>query len=111
MLGPTRNIGRSHAAISAHLRSPEAQERMFSGSLVAIVTPMDAAGALDFEAWDRLLDLHLRAGTSGIVVGGTTGESTALAEHELIELLRRARTHLRGRASLIAGLGGSHTAS
>jgi 4-hydroxy-tetrahydrodipicolinate synthase len=84
---------------------------MFSGSLVAIVTPMDAAGALDFEAWDRLLDLHLRAGTSGIIVGGTTGESTALDEPELLELLRRARAHLRGRASLIAGLGGSHTAS
>jgi 4-hydroxy-tetrahydrodipicolinate synthase len=83
---------------------------MFSGSLVAIVSPMDASGALDFEAWDRLLDLHVRAGTSGIIVGGTTGESTALAEHELLELLRRARTRLRGRASLIAGLGGSHTA-
>jgi len=63
------------------------------------------------EAWDRLLDLHLRAGTSGIIVGGTTGESTALDEPELLELLRRARAHLRGRASLIAGLGGSHTAS
>ncbi|MGA3156240.1 MAG: 4-hydroxy-tetrahydrodipicolinate synthase [Steroidobacteraceae bacterium] len=84
---------------------------MFSGSLVAIVTPMDASGALDFDAWDRLLDLHVRAGTSGIIVGGTTGESTALAERELLELLRRARTRLRGRASLIAGLGGSHTAS
>jgi 4-hydroxy-tetrahydrodipicolinate synthase len=84
---------------------------MFSGSLVAIVSPMDASGALDFEAWDRLLDLHVRAGTAGIVVGGTTGESTALAEQELLELLRRARTRLRGRVSLIAGLGGSHTAS
>lgn len=84
---------------------------MFSGSLVAIVTPMDASGALDFEAWDRLLDLHLNAGTNGIVVGGTTGESTALAEQELIDLLRCARTRLRGRASLIAGVGGSHTAS
>jgi 4-hydroxy-tetrahydrodipicolinate synthase len=84
---------------------------MFSGSMVAIVTPMDAAGAIDFDAWDRLLDLHVRAGTSGIIVGGTTGESTALADGELLELLRRARTRLRARASLIAGLGGSHTAT
>jgi 4-hydroxy-tetrahydrodipicolinate synthase len=72
---------------------------------------MDSSGALDFEAWDRLLDLHVRAGTNGIVVGGTTGESTALAEGEIIELLRRAQARLRGRARLIAGVGGSHTAS
>ena len=56
---------------------------MFSGSLVAIVTPMRPDGAVDFGAWERLLDFHMASGTSGIVVGGTTGESATLSDPEL----------------------------
>ena len=84
---------------------------MFSGSLVAIVTPMRADGAIDFEAWDRLLDLHLANGTAGIVVGGSTGESATLSDAELLQLLARARSRLQGRLPLIAGVGGSSTAT
>jgi len=83
---------------------------MFAGSLVAIVTPMHPDGAIDWAAWDRLLAWHLRAGTQGIVVGGTTGESATLSQQDLLELLERARPRLRGRASLIAGAGTSSTA-
>jgi len=83
---------------------------MFSGSLVAIVTPMCSDGAIDFAAWERLLDLHLQGGTAGIVVGGSTGESPTVTESEQHELIRIARTRLAGRAALIAGLGGSSTA-
>jgi len=84
---------------------------MFSGSLVAIVTPMRADGALDFQAWARLLDFHLANGTDGIVVGGTTGESATLLDAELRELLLRACEQLRGRLPVIAGGGTSSTAS
>lgn len=84
---------------------------MFSGSLVAIVTPMQPDGGIDWVAWDRLLGLHLNAGTRGIVVGGTTGESATLTEAELQALVERARPRLRGRAALIAGAGSSSTAS
>jgi len=84
---------------------------MFSGSLVAIVTPMHPDGAIDWPAWDRLLDMHLAAGTSGIVVAGTTGESATLLDGELLALLERARPRLRGRAALLAGTGTSSTAS
>ena len=84
---------------------------MFSGSLVAIVTPMQPDGGIDWAAWDRLLGLHLNAGTHGIVVGGTTGESATLTEGELQALVERARPRLRGRAALIAGAGSSSTAS
>lgn len=83
---------------------------MFSGSLVAIITPMKSDGSLDFAAWDRLLDLHAAGGTSGIVVGGTTGESPTVTEPEQFELLKRARARLGTRVQLIAGLGGSSTA-
>jgi 4-hydroxy-tetrahydrodipicolinate synthase len=83
---------------------------MFSGSLVAIVTPMRPDGAVDLEAWARLLEFHLANGTSGIVVGGTTGESATLREAELRELTQRACAQLRGRVAVIAGAGTSSTA-
>src|SRR3984957_4657452 len=84
---------------------------MFSGSLVAIVTPMRPDGALDFGAWERLVDFHLAGGTSGIVVGGTTGESATLSDSELWELTDRACTQVRKRVQIIAGVGTSGTAS
>jgi len=68
---------------------------MFSGSTVAIVTPMTADGGLDWPAWDRLLDFHLREGTDGIVVAGTTGESPVLLMDEIEELTRRAVARCR----------------
>jgi 4-hydroxy-tetrahydrodipicolinate synthase len=83
---------------------------MFSGSLVAIVTPMRPDGAVDFGAWERLVDLHLASGTSGIVVGGTTGESATLSESELWELTERACAQGRKRLQVIAGAGMSSTA-
>jgi 4-hydroxy-tetrahydrodipicolinate synthase len=84
---------------------------MFSGSLVAIVTPMRPDGAVDFGAWERLLDFHVASGTSGIVVGGTTGESATLSDSELWELTERACDHVRKRVPIIAGAGTSSTAS
>jgi len=83
---------------------------MFSGSLVAIVTPMRPDGAVDLEAWARLLEFHLANGTNGIVIGGTTGESATLREAELRELTQRACAQLRGRVAVIAGAGTSSTA-
>jgi len=83
----------------------------FSGSLVALVTPMRPDGAIDREAWARLLDLHLANGTNGIVVGGTSGESATLREAELRELAERACAQVRGRIPVLAGAGTSSTAS
>jgi 4-hydroxy-tetrahydrodipicolinate synthase len=83
---------------------------MFSGSLVAIVTPMRPDGGIDLGAWERLLDFHAASGTSGVVVGGTTGESATLSDSELWELTQRACTHVRKRMQVIAGVGTSSTA-
>ena len=84
---------------------------MFSGSLVAIITPMRPDGAVDFGAWERLVDFHVASGTSGIVVGGTTGESATLSESELWELTERACAQARKRVQIIAGVGTSSTAT
>lgn len=83
---------------------------MFSGSLVAIVTPMTADGGLDLPAWDRLLDFHAREGTHGIVVAGTTGESPVLSEDETAELTIRAVARCRGKVKVIVGCGTHSTA-
>ena len=84
---------------------------MFPGSSVALVTPMRADGQLDLPAWQRLLDWHLASGTEGVVVGGTTGESTALTDAELLALVGAAREQIRGRMALIVGAGTSSTAT
>jgi 4-hydroxy-tetrahydrodipicolinate synthase len=83
---------------------------MFRGSLVAIVTPMTADGALDWPAWDRLLDFHVREGTDGIVIAGTTGESPVLAVHEVEELTSRAVARCGGKLTLVVGAG-THSTS
>jgi 4-hydroxy-tetrahydrodipicolinate synthase len=72
---------------------------------------MHADGGLDYQAWSRLIDFHLENGTSGIVVGGTTGESATLADAELKELTQRACAQARGRIQVIAGAGTSSTAT
>lgn len=82
----------------------------FSGSLVAIVTPMRADGSIDFDAWSRLIEFHIAQGTQGLVVGGTTGESSTLSDSELAELTRRALSQAQRRIAVIAGAGVSSTA-
>jgi 4-hydroxy-tetrahydrodipicolinate synthase len=82
---------------------------MFAGSLVAIVTPMRRDGAVDFDAWNRLIDFHLQNGTNGIVVGGTTGESPTITEAELRELTERACAQVGKRIPIIVGAGTSNT--
>ncbi|MDH5175321.1 MAG: 4-hydroxy-tetrahydrodipicolinate synthase [Gammaproteobacteria bacterium] len=83
---------------------------MFKGSIPALVTPMHPDGAVDFAAWDRLLDFHVAEGTDGVVVGGTTGESPTLEPQEVAELVRRAKARVAGRMPIIAGSGTNSTA-
>jgi 4-hydroxy-tetrahydrodipicolinate synthase len=84
---------------------------MYAGSLVALVTPMQPDGSIDFKAWSGLLEFHVAQGTSGIVVAGSTGESATVTDEELRQLLVRGRQVLGQRAQLIANAGTSSTAS
>ncbi|MBT8131172.1 MAG: dihydrodipicolinate synthase family protein, partial [Gammaproteobacteria bacterium] len=63
---------------------------MFSGSSVAIVTPMSPDGAVDFAAFEQLIEFHIDAGTDALVVTGTTGESATLQKSEHIEVIAAA---------------------
>ncbi|HET9699629.1 MAG TPA: dihydrodipicolinate synthase family protein, partial [Burkholderiales bacterium] len=82
---------------------------MLTGSLVAIVTPMQADGALDIPGFRSLLDWHIAEGTDGIVVVGTTGESPTVDVEEHCLLIRTAVEHGKGRVPIIAGTGGNST--
>jgi 4-hydroxy-tetrahydrodipicolinate synthase len=84
---------------------------MFAGSLVALVTPMQPDGSIDFDAWSRLLEFHVANGTAGIVVAGSTGESATVTDAELRELLVSARRVLGSRALLVANAGTNGTAT
>lgn len=79
------------------------------GSLVALVTPMDAAGGIDEQAFAGLVDWHLEAGTHGLVVAGTTGESPTLTATEFDRLLAIAVERAGGRLPVIAGTGTAGT--
>jgi 4-hydroxy-tetrahydrodipicolinate synthase len=82
---------------------------MFSGSIVALVTPMQADGAVDFGALDRLVDFHVEQGTNGIIAVGTTGESCTLSVEEHIEVVRRIVVRAAKRIPVIAGTGANST--
>ena len=83
---------------------------MVSGSLVAIVTPMQQGGALDLPALARLIDFQIENGTAGIVVVGTTGESPTVSVEEHCRLIQAAIDDAAGRVPVIAGTGGNSTA-
>ena len=83
--------------------------RPLSGSIVAIVTPMTADGALDFPRLKALVDWHVGEGTDGIVIVGTTGESPTVDVEEHCKLIAETVRFAAGRVPVIAGAGGNST--
>ncbi len=82
---------------------------MFHGSMVALVTPMQADGALDMESLQRLVEFHIQNGTDAIVAVGTTGESATLDHEEHCHVIRRVVEFASGRIPVIAGTGANST--
>ena len=82
---------------------------MIAGSMVALVTPMDAQGRLDWDSLSKLVDFHSQEGTNAIVAVGTTGESATLDVNEHIEVIRRVVDQVAGRIPVIAGTGANST--
>src|SRR5450830_1342839 len=82
---------------------------MLKGSLVAIVTPMHADGGLDINSLRKLIDFHVEAGTDGIVIVGTTGESPTVDVEEHCLLIKTTIEQVAGRVPVIAGTGANST--
>ncbi|MDA9097033.1 4-hydroxy-tetrahydrodipicolinate synthase [Methylophilaceae bacterium] len=82
---------------------------MFQGSIVALVTPMNADGSIDIKSFSELLDFHIQSHSDGICVVGTTGEAATVDFEEHIYLIEQAVKFIRGRIPLIAGTGANST--
>lgn len=83
---------------------------VFTGSAVAIVTPMFADGSINWDGLGRLIDWQIDAGTDAVVICGTTGESSTMTDDEHISAIRYAVDHVNGRVPVIAGAGSNDTA-
>jgi len=86
------------------------ENNLIQGVVVALVTPFNAEGQLDERAWEAIIDWHLSAGTHGLVVGGTTGESASLTRSERDRMLSMAVERCAGKIPVLAGTGSASTA-
>ena len=82
---------------------------IFTGAGVAIVTPMNEDGSVNYEAYADLIDFQIENKTDAIITCGTTGESSTLSDEEHREVIRFAIDHTAGRVPVIAGAGSNDT--
>lgn len=82
---------------------------MITGSIVALATPMTESGAVDWDALDKLVEMHVEKGTDSIVAMGTSGESATLDNDEHLKVIEAVIKHVNGRIPVIAGTGANST--
>ncbi|MDH5896320.1 4-hydroxy-tetrahydrodipicolinate synthase [Vibrio splendidus] len=82
---------------------------MFSGSIVALVTPFSTDGEVDFDSLKKLVEHHVAAGSDGLVAVGTTGESSTLTIEEHVKVVNKIVEFADGRIPVIAGTGANAT--
>lgn len=82
---------------------------IFTGSSVAIVTPMYADGSVNYEKLTDLIEFQIAGGTAAITICGTTGESATLKDPEHIEAIAHTVRVVNGRIPVIAGTGSNET--
>jgi len=83
---------------------------MFRGSLVALITPMQADGSLDLKAFTDFVEWQIAEGTQGLIPVGTTGESPTLTHTEHNQVVEACIAAAKGRVPIIAGTGSNSTA-
>ena len=86
------------------------QDTLFGQVLVALVTPMTTEGEVDWDATERHIDYVISNGADGVVVTGTTGETSTLTDAEKIKLVEVGKSVAAGRAKIITGGGSNETA-
>ncbi len=83
---------------------------MFRGSIVALATPFNSQGEVDFHILCELIEWHIESGTDAIVLCGTTGEAPTLSHEETIKIFKEGVLAAKGRIPIIAGTGSYDTA-
>lgn len=82
---------------------------IFTGSGVALITPFDEEGQIDFEGFAKLIEFQIANGTDAIIVCGTTGEGSTLSVDERLRLFSFAKHRINGRVPLLGGTGSNST--
>ncbi len=82
---------------------------MFSGSMVALITPLGEAGEVDYASLANLVEYHIAAGTDAIVAVGTSGESATLTVDEHVKVVLKTLEYAKGRIQVLAGTGANAT--
>ena len=83
---------------------------IFTGAGVAIVTPMNEDGSINYEEFGKIIDFQIENGTDAIIVCGTTGESSTMTDEEHKECIRYCVERVAKRVPVIAGTGSNDTA-
>ena len=86
------------------------QNTLFRGIATALATPMTQSGAIDYDAYGRLIDWQIESGVAGLVSCGTTGEASTMTLDEHKQTIAYAIKRANGRVPVIAGTGGNCTA-
>lgn len=82
---------------------------LFYGSIVALITPMDSHGEVNYDELKKLVEYHIASGTHAIVSVGTTGESATLSIDENVKTIQKTVEFAAGRIPVIAGTGANAT--
>ena len=85
------------------------KKTIFTGAGVAIVTPMNDDGSINFDKLGELIDFNIDNGTDAIIICGTTGESATMTDQEHIDCIRYAVEKVNKRVPVVAGTGSNHT--
>lgn len=86
------------------------RQTIFRGIATALATPMSLDGAIDYDAYGRLIDWQIESGVAALVACGTTGESATMTEAEHRQVISYTVRRAAGRVPVIAGTGGNCTA-
>lgn len=85
------------------------KKTIFTGAGVAIVTPMNQDGSINYDKLGQLIDFNIDNGTDAIIICGTTGESATMSDEQHIECIRYAVEKVNKRVPVVAGTGSNHT--
>ena len=82
---------------------------IFTGAAIAIITPMNADGSINYDKLGELIEWQIAEGTDAIIICGTTGESSTMGDDEHVEAIKYAINKVNHRVPVIAGTGSNHT--
>ncbi len=82
---------------------------LFRGSAVALVTPFNEDGSVNFEELERLIEFQIENNTDALVICGTTGEASTMTDEEQVETIKFSVEKANGRLPVIAGAGSNDT--